>query len=194
MGYCVQHVAQTLHLLVSHQVWLSMVCGRKLYGCTVQARLNVNCVESVEKRKQYNTRSWRIFSIHSQLKRLGLELLTGTAFHHFLYYKKTYEPVPNLYGGELVIVSVDSWRSLMEKRPLYRGFKAIQQKKHNLNLLSSVCVFLSSLSHRAPRAASPHSTPVLLAAFQPMPRESRPWNPNRHIESIYRDTGNIRKQ
>lgn len=39
---------------------------------------------------------------------------------------------------ELVIAAVDSWPSLMEKRPLYRGFKAIQQ-----NALSSVSVCIS---------------------------------------------------
>lgn len=39
---------------------------------------------------------------------------------------------------ELVIAAADSWPSLMEKRPLYRGFKAIQQ-----NALSSVSVCVS---------------------------------------------------
>lgn len=39
---------------------------------------------------------------------------------------------------ELVIAAADSWPSLMEKRPLYRGFKAIQQ-----NALSSVSVCIS---------------------------------------------------
>lgn len=32
----------------------------------------------------------------------------------------------NLYGGELEIDTVDSWLSVIEKEPLYRGFKAIQ--------------------------------------------------------------------
>lgn len=32
------------------------------------------------------------------------------------------------YGVELVTDAVDSWGSLMEKGPLHKGFKAIQQK------------------------------------------------------------------
>ncbi len=59
-----------------------------------------------------------IFSIHLHLKRPCLRLLTVTAFHRFYYYKIKYELVPDRYGGELVIVAVDSWRGLMEKRPL----------------------------------------------------------------------------
>lgn len=42
---------------------------------------------------------------------------------------------------ELVIAAADSWPSLMEKRPLYRGLKAIQQ-----NALSSVSIFTLPLS------------------------------------------------
>ena len=42
-------------------------------------------------------------------------------------------------GGELVIVAVDSWRSLMEKRPLDRVLKPFSMKH---NLLSSVCVLV----------------------------------------------------
>lgn len=83
-----------------------------------------------------------IFSIHLHLKRLCLRLLTETAFHRFYYYKIKYELVPNLYGGELVIVAADSWRSLMEKRPLYRGFKAIQQKTQPKPPVQCLCVYV----------------------------------------------------
>lgn len=63
---------------------------------------------------------------------------------------------------ELVIAAADSWPSLMEKRPLYRGLKAIQQ-----NALSSVSIFTLPLSPTCGQSSLSTRSAGLLPACAP---------------------------
>ncbi len=132
---------------------------RKPYS-TLKQEMTAKQKQSQKKKKQLKeVKSYQFFFIHLHLERHGLKLLTVTTFHHFYYYKIKYEPVPDLYGAELVIVALNRWRSLMEKKQLLRGFTAIQQKTQPKPPVQCLCVYVCVCFYHSP--TEPHMRPVL---------------------------------